>query len=87
MVWSCLPDGMDEDLRSDGCVKVMSVVDSDAEPSGLFFSKDGRTAYLSVMHSNDANMPQLVNGWPIRPDLRVHVGFPGVAAAFFQIAG
>ena len=63
-VWSCLPDGMDEDLRSDGCVKVMSVVDSDAEPSGLFFSKDGRTAYLSVMHSNDTNMPQLVNGWP-----------------------
>lgn len=62
-VWSCLPDGEDEDLRSDGCVKVMSVVDSDAEPSGLFFSKDGRTAYLSIMHSNDANMP-LVNGWP-----------------------
>lgn len=62
-VWACLPDGEDEDLRSDGCVKVMSVIPSEAEPSGLFFSKDGRTAYLSIMHSNDANMP-LVNGWP-----------------------
>jgi hypothetical protein len=62
-VWSCLPDGADEDLKSDGCVKVASVVDSDAEPSGLFFSKNGETAYLSIMHSNDANMP-LVKGWP-----------------------
>lgn len=62
-VWSCLPDGADEDLKSDGCVKVASLVDSEAEPTGLFFSKDGKAAYLSIMHSNDANMP-LVNGWP-----------------------
>lgn len=62
-VWSCLPDGADADLRSDGCVKVMSVVDSNAEPSGLFFGPYGQTAYLSIMHSDDTHMP-LVNGWP-----------------------
>lgn len=34
--------------------------DSSAEPTGFFFASDGKTAYLSIMHSNDANMP-LVN--------------------------
>lgn len=62
-VWSCLPDGDDADLKSDGCVKVLSLTDSDAEPTGLFFSKDGKTAYLSIMHSNDTHMTEH-NGWP-----------------------
>lgn len=62
-MWSCLQDGGDGDLKSDGCVKLLSLIDSDAEPTGLFFSKSGKTAYLSVMHSNDTNMTEH-NGWP-----------------------
>lgn len=62
-VWSCLPDGDDADLQSDGCVKVLSLTDSVAEPTGLFFSKNGKTAYLTIMHSNDTNMTEH-NGWP-----------------------
>lgn len=49
------------------------MVDSDAEPTGLFFGKDGRTAYLSMMHTNDANMP-LVNGWPTDDIVKI-IGF------------
>lgn len=56
-VWSCLPDGTDRDIKSDGCVKVISVKDTSAEPTGLIFSASGKTAYLSIQHSGDANMP------------------------------
>ncbi|GAB6067824.1 hypothetical protein JCM13664_11430 [Methylothermus subterraneus] len=62
-VWGCLPDGEDVDLKSDGCIRVLSLVPSEAEPTGLFFSPDGQKAYLSIMHTDDAFMPK-VNGWP-----------------------
>lgn len=56
-IFACLPDGADRDIKSDGCVKVLSVVDSSAEPTGFIFAPDGTTAYLSIQHSNDALMP------------------------------
>ena len=55
-IFACLPDGDDRDIKTDGCVKIMSVKDSSAEPTGFKFSADGRTAYLSIQHSNDAQM-------------------------------
>ncbi|MFN3750505.1 MAG: alkaline phosphatase PhoX [Thiobacillus sp.] len=58
-VFACLPDGADRDLKSDGCVKILSVVPSEAEPTGFIFSPDGRTAYVSIQHTNDANMPKV----------------------------
>ena len=58
-IFACLRDGADRDLQTDGCVKVLSVKDSSAEPTGFFFSPDGTTAYLSIQHSNDANMPNV----------------------------
>jgi len=36
---------------------LFSVVDSSAEPSGFTFSADGKTAYVSIQHSNDSLMP------------------------------
>lgn len=54
-IWACLPDGADRDLMSDGCIKVISVVDSSAEPTGFFFDPTGTTAYLSIQHSADAD--------------------------------
>ena len=53
-VWSCLPDGKDRDVKTDGCVKVLSVRDSSAEPTGYAFTGDGKTAYVYIQHSNDA---------------------------------
>jgi len=61
-IFACLPDGMDRDIKTDGCVKILSVKDSSAEPTGFLFSADGRTAYVSIQHSDDTNMP-LVDGY------------------------
>jgi len=58
-IFACLRDGKDRDLKSDGCVKLLSVKDSSAEPTGFIFAPDGRTAYLSIQHSDDTNMPDL----------------------------
>jgi hypothetical protein len=56
-IFACLPDGTDRDIKSDGCIKVFSVKDSSAEPTGFKFTPDGKTAYMVVQHSNDTNMP------------------------------
>jgi secreted PhoX family phosphatase len=58
-VFACLPDRGDRDVKTDGCVKILSVKDSSAEPTGLIFSADGLTAYVSIQHSNDATMPNV----------------------------
>jgi secreted PhoX family phosphatase len=58
-IFACLPDGADRDIKSDGCVKILSVKDGSAEPTGFAFAGDGRTAYVSVQHSDDNAMPLL----------------------------
>jgi hypothetical protein len=58
-VWSCLPDGADRDIKSDGCVKILSVKDTSAEPTGFFFLPDGRSAIVTIQHSNDGLMPKV----------------------------
>lgn len=62
-VWACLPDGGDRDIKSDGCARMLSVIDESAEPTGFEFSPDGNTAYVSVQHSADCAMP-LYDGYP-----------------------
>jgi hypothetical protein len=61
-IWACLPDGADRDIKSDGCVRMLSLRDRSAEPTGFIFAPDGRAAYLAVQHSSDRNMP-LVDGY------------------------
>ena len=58
-VFACLPDGADRDIKTDGCVKIVSVKDSSAEPTGFKFTADGKTAYLAIQHSNDGKMPRV----------------------------
>jgi hypothetical protein len=58
-IFACLPDGADRNLESDGCLKMLSVKDSSAEPTGFIFDPSGNTAYLSIQHSDDSNMPLL----------------------------
>jgi hypothetical protein len=49
-IWSCLPDGNDRDFRTDGCVRMLSIRDPDAEPTGFIFDGTGRVAYYIVQH-------------------------------------
>lgn len=58
-VWACLPDGTDRDLMSDGCIRVLSVNDTSAEPTGLIFDASGKTAYVGIQHSDDAGMEKV----------------------------
>ncbi len=69
-VWACLPDGADRDIKSDGCVRILSVKDATAEPTGFFFAADGRSAWVSIQHSADDAMP-MVDDWPTDDLLRI----------------
>ncbi len=69
-IWACLPDGDDRDFKSDGCVKMLSVKDSSAEPTGFIFDPTGTVAYLSIQHSDDVGMP-LVDGYPTDDILKI----------------
>ena len=68
-IFACLPDGADRDIKTDGCLKILSVKDATAEPTGFGFSADGKTAYLSIQHSDDSQCPagtdcEDVDGYP-----------------------
>ncbi|MCI0616623.1 PhoX family protein [bacterium] len=58
-IFACLRDGLDRDIKTDGCIRVLSVKDTSAEPTGFIFAPDGKTAYLNIQHSDDTNMPLL----------------------------
>lgn len=49
-ILACLPDGGDRDIKTDGCLAMLSVVDPDAEPTGFIFDASGETAYVIVQH-------------------------------------
>jgi hypothetical protein len=50
-LWDCLDDGDDADTLSDGCVRVMSLNDLTAEPTGGFFDGSGTHYYVSIQHN------------------------------------
>ena len=56
-IWACLPDGADDDIKSDGCVRLLKIADGSAESTGLLFTPDGTAAYFAIQHSADGNMP------------------------------
>jgi secreted PhoX family phosphatase len=72
-VWACLPDGADRDIKSDGCVRMLSLADRTSEPTGFIFTPDGRQAYVVAQHSRDGNMP-FVDGYAT-DDLLLISGF------------
>ena len=56
-VWICVLDGTDRDIKTNGCVRVLSLNDQFAESTGFEFCVDGRTGYLSIQHLRDRQMP------------------------------
>lgn len=62
--WSCLPDGADVDTMSDGCIRVATLNDLDAESTGGFFDPAGRTYYVSIQHNSSGFGTILaITGW------------------------
>ena len=53
-IWACLPDGTDRDLRSDGCVSMLTINDPDAEPTGFVFDGTGKVAFYNVQRGQQS---------------------------------
>lgn len=54
-VYACLPDGSDRDIKTDGCVSMLSVADPIAEPTGFVFDGTGRVAFYFVQHGSQVD--------------------------------
>lgn len=63
-LWSCLPDGEDEDLLSDGCIRIGTLNDLTAEWTGGVFDASGRRFFVSVQHNVTGKGVVLeITGW------------------------
>ena len=63
-IWGCLDDGDDADTLSDACVRLMTLNDLTAEPTGGFFDASGKHYYVSIQHNITGHGVILdVTGW------------------------
>jgi Alkaline phosphatase PhoX len=63
-LWDCLDDGSDDDSLSDGCTRIGSLNDLDAEWTGGFFDSTGKHFYVSVQHNSSGFGTILdITGW------------------------
>ena len=63
-IFSCLPDGTDSDLLSDGCARVLTLNDLEAETTGGIFNADGSKYYVSIQHNVTGHGVVLeITGW------------------------
>jgi secreted PhoX family phosphatase len=63
-LWDCLDDGDDHDQLSDGCVRVASLNDLNAEWTGGIFDASGSNFYVSVQHNVTGHGVILkISGW------------------------
>jgi len=49
-LWMCLPDGADDDMQSDGCVRFASLRDTTSEPTGFIVLASGKAAFVHLQH-------------------------------------
>lgn len=50
-LWDCLPDGADADQMSDGCVRIGTLNDLEAEWTGGIFDASGSKFFVSIQHN------------------------------------
>jgi hypothetical protein len=63
-LWDCLPDGADQDLLSDGCVRIGTLNDLTAEWTGGTFDASGKHFFVSVQHNISGKATILeIDGW------------------------
>jgi secreted PhoX family phosphatase len=69
-IWMLLPDGDDRDVQSDGAIRILSLTDTDAEPTGFIFDATGETAYVNIQHRNtNLGATLKITGFEIFPSL------------------
>jgi secreted PhoX family phosphatase len=63
-IWACLDDRTDDDQLSDGCVRVISLNDRNAESTGGVFDQTGKRYFVSVQHNVTGHGVVLeITGW------------------------
>lgn len=63
-LWDCLPDGADDNLLSDGCVRIGTLNDLTAEWTGGIFDASGKRFFVSVQHNITGHGVVLeITGW------------------------
>jgi hypothetical protein len=63
-LWDCLSDGADDDLLSDGCVRVGTLNDLEAEWTGGVFDASGTRLFVSLQHNVTGHGVVLeISGW------------------------
>jgi len=63
-LWDCLPDGADDNLLSDGCVRVGTLNDLEAEWTGGIFDASGKRFFVSIQHNVTGHGVVLeITGW------------------------
>jgi secreted PhoX family phosphatase len=63
-IWDCLPDGRDQDLLTDGCVRVGTLNDLTAEWTGGIFDATGTRYFVSIQHNISGAATILeITGW------------------------
>jgi secreted PhoX family phosphatase len=63
-LWDCMPDGADNDLMSDGCIRIGTLNDLTAEWTGGIFDPTGKHFYVSVQHNISGKGTVLdITGW------------------------
>jgi secreted PhoX family phosphatase len=63
-IFSCLPDGTDTSLLSDGCVRIATLNDLTAETTGGIFNADGSSYFVSIQHNvTGSGLVLEITGW------------------------
>jgi secreted PhoX family phosphatase len=63
-IFDCLDDGADADLLSDGCIRVATLNDLNAESTGGIFDASGNRFWVSIQHNVTGHGVVLeVTGW------------------------
>jgi secreted PhoX family phosphatase len=63
-LWSCLEDGDDADTLSEGCARIGTLNDLDAEWTGGIFDASGSHFYVSIQHNVSGHGVVLdITGW------------------------
>jgi len=63
-LWDCLPDRADQDLLSDGCIRIATLNDLTAEWTGGIFDASGRHFFVSIQHNISGKATVIeITGW------------------------